>query len=55
VSVETVILTAIGFMGAVGLYLLNGIRSDISRLWDSHNQHVQDRALHTHCGKELQP
>lgn len=41
-----------GFMGAVGLFLLNGIRSDMARLWDSHVKHVTDRDLHTHCGKE---
>jgi hypothetical protein len=51
-SVESVILCAIGMMGAVGLFLLNGIRADISELWKGHNSHCSDRLLHTHCGKE---
>jgi len=50
-SVESVILCAIGMMGAVGLFLLNGIRADISELWRGFNKHIADRSFHTHCGK----
>ena len=42
-----------GFMGAIGLFLLNGIRQDIKELWSVLGNHLQDKHLHTHCGKEV--
>jgi hypothetical protein len=40
------------FMGAVGLFILNGIRTDQKELWQVIGDHLRDRKLHTHCGKE---
>jgi hypothetical protein len=52
-SIEAIILTCMSFMGLAGLYLLNDIRSSISKLWTAneklwaaHNNHVQDWRLH---------
>lgn len=51
-STETVVLTSIGMMGALGLFLLNGIRSDLKDCWSKLGNHLEDRTLHTKCGKE---
>lgn len=40
------------FMGAVGLYILNGIRNDQKELWKVIGGHLQDKNIHTHCGKK---
>jgi hypothetical protein len=47
-SVETIVLICLGFMGAVGVWQLNCIRDDL-KLFVSH---LTDRKLHTQCGKE---
>ena len=44
-----------GVMGGVGLYLLNGIRQDIKDLWKELGGHLQDKSLHTKCGKVEHP
>lgn len=46
-SVETIVMIALGFMGAVGVWQLNCIRDDL-KLFITH---LTDRNLHTQCGK----
>jgi|GEM_PF-2860145 len=47
-SVETIVMICLGFMGAVGVWQLNCIRDDLKRF----TNHLTDRTLHTVCGKE---
>jgi hypothetical protein len=41
-----------GFMGAVGLFLLNNIRQDIKELWRVIGDHVSDKSLHSFCSQK---
>jgi len=41
-----------GFMGAVALWLLNGIRQDNKDIRKELGDHLKNRNLHTWCGKE---